>query len=488
MSEEGRRGSALLASAAVLGVVGDVLFHGRPLGLNVLLFVLCFTAALALLLRAGRAPWHQGRRWMVAPLLLFAAAFAWHDSPLLTLTNLLALAGAVALGALRRTRPAPQDASLGDYAAGLAAAGAGTFAGTIDLLERDVPWDDVTRGIRGPRAAAVGRGLAIGLPFLLVFGALFLAADAVFRRLAESAVPTGVPSLWPHLVVAFLVAWASAGLLRDLAEHREERRLVSPEALVRRRAGVTIGGTEVAVALAALDVLFLAFVVVQGRYLFGGESVVLTHAHLTYAQYARHGFFELLAVSVLVVPVILAANAVAREHRTLVRVLSGVLVVLELAVAASALQRMRVYVDHYGLTELRVYTTGVMLWIAVVLVWCAATVLRGHGRRFAVGVVAAGFAATLALDVVSPDALIARTNLDRGAADPAYIAGLSADAVPTIVARLPRVADANRRARIARVLLTRRFDDDALAWNAARAQARESIARNRALLERLAGR
>src|SRR5947199_10132764 len=116
MSGEGRRGVALLASAAVLGVVGDMLFDGRPLGLNVALFVACFTVALALVLRVGGAPWHQGRRWMVAPLLVFGAAFAWHDSRLLTLTNFLALAAAVSLGALQRSRPRPQDATVGDYA------------------------------------------------------------------------------------------------------------------------------------------------------------------------------------------------------------------------------------------------------------------------------------------------------------------------------------------------------------------------------------
>jgi uncharacterized protein DUF4153 len=486
MGEQGRRAWALLLSGVVLGLAGDLLFHGRPLGLNVLLFVAALAAALAVVLRTGAEPWHQGRRWMVAPLLVFAAAFAWHDSRLLTLVNLVALAAGISLGALRRSRPRPQDATLGDYTAGLVAAGAGTFAGTIELLEREVPWEDATRGLRSRRAAAVGRGLAIGLPFLAVFGGLFVAADAVFRGLAQDAVPNGFAGLWTHLLVAVLVAWASAGLLRDLAAHREGARLVSPEALVSRRPRLRVGGTEIAVALAAIDALFLAFVLVQARYLFGGESVVLTRAHLTYAEYARHGFFELLAVSALVVPVVLVANAVAREHRAVVRGLSAVLVALEIAVAASGLQRMHVYVDRYGLTELRVYTTGVMLWIVVVLLWCGATVLRGDARRFAVGVVVTGFLATLALNVVSPDALIARTNLDRGARDPHYLAGLSADAVPTLVARLPAVRSAESRRVIAQELLARRFEVDGVAWNASRSRARAAVEQNRALLERLA--
>src|ERR671932_2292135 len=94
---------ALVASAGVLGVLGDALFQGQPLGLNVLLWTVAFVLALSLLLWLARAPLHQGRRFMVAPLLVFAGLFVWHDSPVLTAANLLALAAAVALGALRRT-------------------------------------------------------------------------------------------------------------------------------------------------------------------------------------------------------------------------------------------------------------------------------------------------------------------------------------------------------------------------------------------------
>ena len=102
----------VLAAALVLGVASDVLFSGRPLGLNVFLFAACFVGSLAVLLRVGRAPLHQGRRWRALPLLLFSAAFVWHDSRLLTTVNLLALGGAVALGGLRRTRHRPQDVAV----------------------------------------------------------------------------------------------------------------------------------------------------------------------------------------------------------------------------------------------------------------------------------------------------------------------------------------------------------------------------------------
>ena len=59
--------------------------------------------------------------------------------------------------------------------------------------------------------------------------------------------------------------------------------------------------------LGLLDALFLAFVAVQARYFFGGTQR-LALLELTYAEYARRGFFELLAVAGLVVPLLLARS------------------------------------------------------------------------------------------------------------------------------------------------------------------------------------
>jgi hypothetical protein len=54
-----------------------------------------------------------------------------------------------------------------------------------------------------------------------------------------------------------------------------------------------LGPVELSIVLGLLDILFLAFVLVQFRYLFGGAELVRVSTSLTYAEYARRGFFEL---------------------------------------------------------------------------------------------------------------------------------------------------------------------------------------------------
>jgi hypothetical protein len=59
--------------------------------------------------------------------------------------------------------------------------------------------------------------------------------------------------------------------------------------------------------LALLDALVAAFVLVQLTVLFGGSRHVLRRAGPTYAEYARSGFWQLLAVSALTLLVIAGA-------------------------------------------------------------------------------------------------------------------------------------------------------------------------------------
>jgi len=302
--------------------------------------------------------------------------------------------------------------------------------------------------------------------------------------LLSSAVP-GVPNRWwLHSIVVVGIAWMSAGLLRDLLAAREDERLVSP-----RISAPRLGAAELVVALGAVDLLFLAFVLVQLRVLFGGSDLVEARVGLTYAEYARHGFFQLVAVAVLVLPLLLAADAVTKgtvRQVRIVRGLSACLIVLVGVVMASALQRLWLYQQQLGLTELRIYATGVVLWLAVVFMWLGFTVLRGRRHLFAVGAIVAGFAATLCINVVNPDALIARTNLNRPQVDVTYLGTLSDDALPVLLGRLPSL-DPSLQRPLARSLLQRSSSDESwVSWNASRSRGESLLASHKAELQELA--
>ncbi|MGH2921694.1 MAG: DUF4173 domain-containing protein [Gaiellaceae bacterium] len=470
MSDRTRLGFGLLGAALVLGVLGDELLRATPIGINLFLWVAALSVTLVLLARWRRSPLTGGRRWMLPALLLFAALPAWRDSNWLLGLDLLAIAAALALGALRTRKPVHR-AGLADYVVGLGSAGAAVSGRAATLMQSDIEWRELPKGPQARQAVAVGRGFLLAAPLLLLFGALFVAADKVFQGFVTDAVPNG-EELVSHTLLIVVFAWVAAGLLREYLVRREPL-----ETDV--RPSFTLGGTEVAVVLGLLNLLFLAFVLVQLRYLFGGASLVAERTDLTYAEYARHGFFELVAVAALVLPLLLLGDWLLRRERrrdeVVFRVLAGALLVLLAVVMGSALERMRLYQREYGLTELRVYATGFMVWLAVVLGWAATTVLRSRRDLFAVGALASGFAAIFAMNALNPDALIARTNLERPNLDVAYLTQLSDDATPALVDALPTL-DPKLRAQLELELAARRDgDDDWRTWNWSRSRAQAAL-------------
>ena len=193
-----------------------------------------------------------------------------------------------------------------------------------------------------------------------------------------------------------------------------------------------------------------------------------------------------MCVSALTLPLLLVADwalrAEAPAGRATFRRLAGLTLLLLAVVMASALERMRLYVTEFGLSEIRLYATAFMGYLLVLFAWFATTVLRGRRSRFAYGGALQGLAVLGALHVANPDALIARVNLDRTGRDEhfddAYLTyRLSADAVPLLLDRLPRL-DAPRRCRVAGGLLGRwagASQEDWRSWNWSRARARALV-------------
>jgi two-component system, OmpR family, sensor histidine kinase BaeS len=204
---------------------------------------------------------------------------------------------------------------------------------------------------------------------------------------------------------------------------------------------------------------------------------------LTYAVYARSGFFQLLWVAVLTVGGLLMLRAVTdRSDPTSARrfaVLSCVVCGLTLLIVAVAIRRLVLYSDVYGLTMLRLYSTMFAVWVGVVLVLVAAWLagVRGDRAWLPAAAGACGLALLLGLNVANPEALVAKHNLQREAAlepDTGYlISDLSADAVPVIAELLPSL-DADDREVAIKQLCDKSADDQFTgwaAWNLSRARA-----------------
>jgi hypothetical protein len=428
-----RQGLAILAAALALGAVADALTRLVPARLDAALGVGAVVLALVALSQSGVVRLPGSLAPLGVPLALLGVALIWRDSPTLFALNLLGVFTVAALAAPRLRSVDRLRAGFGDYAvAGLELAGGGA-AGAAALVFSDIDWAAVPVEGRARPARGTALGLAAAVPIAMVFGGLLMHADPVFDRIVSRSLHVELAPLLSHVATVILWGWLAAGVLRTLC-----RPETAATPSVRWRG--TLGLAEVGAVLVVVDLLFLAFVAVQFRYLFGGADLVREVTGLSYAEYARRGFFELVAVAALSLPLLLLADWWL-DHRDPVRVrrfrlLAGLMLLLLDVMLASALLRMRLYTAEFGLTELRFYTTAFMSWLVLVFGWFVATVLRGRRERFGTGALLAGWLVLAGLNLANPDAIIAGVNLDRAkrgrSFDGAYAAGLSADALPAL--------------------------------------------------------
>jgi hypothetical protein len=346
---------------------------------------------------------------------------------------------------------------------------------------RAVPW--FTRGLgrisvknpdrgSGVRIAAT---VAVSVALLVVFGALFASADPAFADLLSGSMPNlraGTLFRWTFVFLATGFILGGAAYLRA----------APPDQSGLDRPGTQrVARLEWAIPLGLLVLLFTAFVAVQLAVLFGGSRHVLETDGLTYANYARGGFWQLLVATGLTLAVLSGAARWAprenRADRVLIRVVLGALAALTLVIVASALHRMQIYSDTYGLTRLRVLVALCELWFGVAFVLILVAGIRLRASWLPRAVLAAAVLALLGLAAINPDGLIADHNITRSEQshriDLNYLSNLSADAVPA----LERLPDGDRDCVLRRIAARLNTDpDDWRGWSYGRAHARSIFA------------
>ena len=425
----------VLAAVVVAAVATDLAMRSGLMGLAGAVL----TAVVVIgMVASGRVT--NRRAWpllLAAP--LFGGWFAIRANEAVLLLDLIVAASLLLLGASLARAGDPSNLSLPIlFGRGIHAMVHGVLAPAFVVGAFRGPGSSTDVAEARPTVAFV-RGALLGAPVVLVVGLLLGSADPVFASFFRLPADTGDVVL--HVVLLGLGAWGAAGLLRLASAEPfgiEPGQSETPRPM---------GEVEAATVLGGLVLVFAAFTVSQAVAVIGGADYVLRTAGLTYAEYARNGFFQLLAVAAITLAVLLALRATVRDpssRRFLV--LSEAAVGLTLLLVLGAIRRLALYEQAYGLTPLRLWALLFAAWIGGVFVLLAISLPGRVGRRrawFVPVAIAAGLVGLLTVNVANPDARIVGRNVDRFGAtdqlDVEQLLELSDDAVPSLLAARDRM-------------------------------------------------
>ena len=337
----------------------------------------------------------------------------------------------------------------------------------------------------------------IGIPLGLIFAVLFASADPIFRRGLDDVLGLRIDlgTLPGRVLFTLASAWLAISLLTIAAsglpafERGTSLGAAAGSPSIERLRG--LGAIEALIILLVIDLVVAVFVGLQLAYLFGGVDT-LAAIGMTYSEYARRGFFELVTAACLACAVVVALDTTV-ERRTRPYVAALLILVGLALVLVSATLRLRLYQDAYGWTELRLYVFVAIGSLGLALATATGLVLADRTRWLGHGFAVIGVLALVTLNLIAPAAVVAERNIAR-VLDPSlvpsdghdgldrdYLAVLPDDAVPVVVAALPDLPDADRVV-ITAFLLQRRDElrtDPAYggpaAWNLGREQARTAL-------------
>ena len=276
-------------------------------------------------------------------------------------------------------------------------------------------------------------GVGITIPVFVIVFMLLSSADAVFRNMSSRifsdfsfvdayrmALMFSFMALFSYCLVVYL---SKRAIKEEITETRKWNSFIA----------IPVTG--------ALSLMYLVFSGIQIVYLFMGK-MQLPEGY-TYAEYAREGFFQLLAVSIINLILVLAGLYLFQPNK----ILKGILVVMSLCtfimIASSAL-RMLIYIQYYYLTFLRILVLWSLLVLFLIFVGVIAYIAKEDFPLFRYSIVV--FTCLyIGLSFSHPDYWIAKVNLEstkevrneffKGEpySDYGFLGDLNADAAPVML-------------------------------------------------------
>lgn len=461
---------------ALLAALGfDILFWEKPGGINFFIFILLVILGglIPLWVDKVRIPWLS--YLLLAPTIFFSLMTAFRSEPYTNTLNGLIALSALTLFWLTLLNGGWMQYAIKDYLVeGVNFVFTG-FAGGILFFKSlihdkgqsassnsDSPQVDsapVTTS-ENPKKhhkvpsklAPYFRGILIALPILAVLTLLLASADPVFnnriRNLFSWFEMDNLGEYIFRLVYILILAYLLLSVYFFAATKSQQWQTPeTPKPLLKP----FLGTIEAGIVLGAINLLFLSFVILQFTYLFGGTGNI-TLEGFTYAEYARRGFFELLAVAILSLLLFYALSITTRRQTPRDRwVFSGLglaLVSLVGVILVSAFTRLTLYEAAYGFTRLRTLTHLFIIWTGVFLLVVAILEIVRKMERLPFVLILFIFGLGLTVNFLNVDAFIVRQNIsqalntasmeadsvDTAPLDTGYLFSLSYDSIPPMVA------------------------------------------------------
>lgn len=433
----------ILICSVLLGVLFDILFYRKPLGISYLLFVIVFYIAFLLNLR-HKIAFRFSFGWLLSiPIIALSSTYFIFSNQIFAVLNfliipILIIAQTILINEENKHKWYDamfiKDIFYGIFNRAFGYTSKPFVVGfsTIRIRKSAEKYDVIKK---------VLIGLAISIPLLMIIVSLLSSADRVFDHfigeisglfnninISDFSLQGIIALIITMIVFSYLWSFSNPNIsLKNQQQGSIETNKSSLDPII----SITI--------LSVINCVYVVFTIIQFAYMFGSVNNALP-PDFTYAEYARRGFFELLIVTLINFSLLLSSIIFTRKGGKLVirtvRILHSLLVLCTVVMLFSAYFRMSLYEAAYGYTYLRVLTHIFMIFLCVLFLIAFYKIWNEHISLLKPYIVIT-IMAYMIINFINIDVLIAKNNIDRyietGKLDTHYLRNLSYDSIPELV-------------------------------------------------------
>jgi len=286
-----------------------------------------------------------------------------------------------------------------------------------------------------PTKKNILRGIIISIPLLIVILILLTSADMVFKNYVTNfslgLEDISIGKIISHLLVIIIVFTIVFSYIWSFKYTCDESG--------NKKKSAQWEPVTILTVIFMINIVYLLFSIVQFSYLYGGANNFLPQK-FTYSEYARKGFFELVAVTILNFTILLSSMKFIKKDNKTINSISNVFLSLLVAftfnMLFSAHYKMSLYEQTYGFTYLRIFVHIFMFMLFMLFI---AALIGIWNRRMPLNkiLVVIMLSMFILVNYINVDKIIAKKNIDiyykTQKIDVQYLKNLSYDAIPEIL-------------------------------------------------------
>ena len=256
---------------------------------------------------------------------------------------------------------------------------------------------------------AIGKalvGVLCAVPLLLIIVPLLISSDDAFQGMMRKLFSNSFSNFWESifgLILSVFVLSYGFSLKKARVKQASNGNPASIE------------NVYIISFLSVISICYMLYLFSQLAYFFSAFRGFLPDKEITYAEYARKGFFEMCVIAVINLILVFVALLLAKKKEgkvcTAIKALATFVATFTLIIIATAISKMVLYIDTYGMTVLRLTTSAFMVFLAIVFL---SVILRIYLRNINIiktALVAAG-CILLLLGTLNVNAVCARYNYE----------------------------------------------------------------------------